>query len=235
MVPMKFKRRVLPVAAEPVEIVHGGLLQVDTQTGAAVFDGVRQKVSCGCWMFYLPAMQAKLFYADDGKTDCIHASRPSDAVLNRSGVPVGRYLTDDWRRALSTPVTRRLAELWLVSVRLWKAGLGPQPLGVCFVDELVRDGRGWGPTCGLLSQNVLNMPRKLNGRIEDVRRAGVIPDRIQSCVRQQVHGYVIDLCSVIGCMPADADASVVRLETHFRGKPSTELLQTVLEESLRLS
>ncbi len=101
---MRFKRRVPPVAAEPLTIVHGGQLQLDMQAGAAVFDGVRQKARYGCWMFYLPAIQAKLFHAADGNTDCIHSSRPADDILSLPGLVAGRYTTDDWRRALTTPL-----------------------------------------------------------------------------------------------------------------------------------
>jgi hypothetical protein len=232
---MKFKRVVLPVAVEPPRVVTVRLLQLDTQSSSAVVDGVRYKAACGCWMFYLPDLQAKLFHAADGHIDCMHGSRPDEETLNQPGVVVGRYRTDDWRRALSTPITRRLAELWLVSARLWKAGLGPPPLGVCFVDRLMRDGRACGPTCGILTRNVHRMPRKLDCRLDHIRQAGVVPDQILSCVRQQVRGYVIDLCSVVGCIPEDAEYTVTGLETLFRNRPSDERIGSVLEETLQRS
>ncbi len=232
---MKFKRVVLPVAAEPPRVVTGRLLQLDTQAGVADFDGVRYKAACGCWMFYLPVIQTKLFHAADGHIDCMHKSRPAEAIIKQPGVAVGRYRSDDWRRALSTPLTRRLAELWLVSARLWKAGLGPPPLGVCFVDRLTRDGRDSGPTCGILTRNVHKMPRKLDCRLGHIREAGVVPDQILSCVRQQVRGYVIDLCSVVGCVPDDAEETVAGLEMIFRNRPSDERIGSVLEETLQRS
>jgi hypothetical protein len=217
----------------PLRLLRIGELELNTRAGRAILDGKPQEAKVGCWMFYLPALQAKLFHADSGRIDCIHPSRPDAATLAGPDRAIGRYRLDDWRSALATPLARRLAEIWLVSARLWKAGLGPQPLGVCFVDRFVRDGRALGPTCGILSQNVFRMPRKRDGTLEQVRQADVIPDRILSCVRQQVRGYVIDLCSVVGCMPADAEEDVARLETCLRNPPTDAVLLAELENTLR--
>lgn len=228
---MIWSRSAPPQPAESLRVVHGGQLSLDSQAGIAVLDGTTHAAILGCWMFYLPGLQAKLFHAADEKIDCLHRSRPDAKTLAQAGRPVGRYLTDDWRRALATPTTRRLAEIWLASIRLWQAGLGPQPLGVCFVDRLIRDARPFGPTCGILIQNVFKLPRKLNCKPDHVRQAGVVPDKILSCVRQQVRGYVVDLCSVVGCVPENAEAAVARLETVFQASPPAAQLIQALEQT----
>ncbi|MCF7837069.1 MAG: hypothetical protein K9N49_00400 [Candidatus Marinimicrobia bacterium] len=233
---IRFRRRLPPTHRHPLRILHAHELLIDCRRKTAALDGVRQRIKLGSWMFYLPKLQAKLFYAANGRTDCIHSSRPPDYVLNDPrSILENRYTTDDWRRALATPLARRLAEIWLVSARLWQAGLGPQPLGVCFVEHFVRDARALGPTCGLLSENVFRMPRKLPGLSSQLRQAGVVPDRLGSCLRQQVRGYVIDLCSVVGCVPTHAEETVLQLERLFREIPPGDEWRPVLEETLRLA
>ncbi len=221
---MKFKRALPPESIQPLRVVHINCVQLDLQRRTATVDGRPRKLRTGCWMFYLPELEMKLFHAANGMIDCVHASRPDENILQQPAVDLGSYTSDDWRRALSTPLSRRLAEVWTVSVLLWRAGLGPQPLGVCFVQRLCRDQREQGPTCGLLTQNVYSLPRKLPCRIEQVRQAGVIPDRIKSCVRQQLRGYVTDVCSVVGCMPDDKEQAVNELEDLLRNASDSDLL-----------
>lgn len=229
---MYFRRTISPKHPVPLKVVYHDRLELDCKTGIATLDGTAYTASVGSWMFYLPAIEAKLFHATGGTLDCMHAARPDAAALSDPARPMGRYTAADWRRALETPVTRRLAEIWLASARLWKAGLGPQPLGVCFVDAVVRDNGAVGPTCGVLIQNVATLPRKLSCKREQLEAAGVVPDQILSCVRQQMRGYVVDLCSVVGCQPVNAEADVARLEGLVReGSPSAEL-QQALEETL---
>ena len=230
---MQFRRSLPPQSPEPLRAAYHHRLLLDSRAQSAVLDGQEHRAELGCWMFYLPDLQAKLFHAAQAHIECTHATRPQEAALNQPGRIVGRYRTEDWRRALTTPITRRLAEVWLVSVRLWKAGLGPQPLGVCFVERFARDGRQLGPTCGLLTQDVFALPRKLDCRVEHVRRAGVVPDRILSCVRQQIRGYVVDLCSVVGCVPEDAESAVQQLDAVFRDRPTEIQLKEALEETFR--
>ena len=190
-----------PRSAPPLQVLTARHLRLDVKSSAAEWDGAQYQANVGSWMYYLPALHAQVFHSRDGMLDCIHPSRP-DARALEAGARVGRYRADDWRRALSTPTTRRMAEIWWASLMLWKAGLGPQPLGVCFMDQMSRDGRDLGAACGLLTQNVFRLPRKRKCLRRDVEIAGVVPDGILSCVRQQVRGYVIDLCSVIGCTPS---------------------------------
>lgn len=221
---MKFKRAITPESIKPLRVMRIGSVRLDLQRHTAIVDGKTCKLKAGCWMFYLPDLELKLFHAADGMIDCIHASRPDKELLMQPGVSLENYSSDDWRQALSTPLSRRLAEVWIVSVLLWRAGLGPQPLGVCLVERLLRGEQEKGPTCGLLTQNVYSLPRKLPCRIEQIRCAGVIPDRIESCVRQQLRGYVTDLCSVVGCMPADKAQAVNELENLLRNASDPDLL-----------
>ncbi len=232
---MNLTRRLLPARRFPLDVIYASQLHLDCQEKTAELDGVRHPVKLGSWMFYLPDIQAKLFHAAGGRIDCIHPSRPPDDLLGQRGLPLGRYTSDEWLNALTTPVFRRLAEVWLVSVRLWQAGLGPQPLGVIFVDAFVRGGIGLGPSGGILSQNVYALPRKLPCKLEQIEAAGVIPDRILSCVRQQERGYVVDLCSVVGCLPVNAMADVERLELIFRQKPSAVVLEAALDATFQAS
>lgn len=229
---MHFRRALKPRAPKPLRIYRFTQVGLDVETGGAMVDGRRCTVKSGCWVFYLPDYRAKLFHVRDGFIDCIHSSRPSDDVLQKSGVPLGRYVSDEWRSALTTPITRRLAELWIVSARLWRAGLGPQPLGLCFVDQFQRDEETLGPTCGFLTEDVTRLRPKLRCRVEDVESAGVRPDKIMSCIRQQMRGYVVDLCSVVGCVPIDAEAETARLESRFGECESDEELKHELQHTL---
>ena len=126
---MYFRRTLKPRAAKPISIYRFGQLRLDPKKESAMLDGEPHAAKLGCWMFYLPGLQAKLFHARHGCIDCTHRSRPPDEILMQPGVELGRYVSDDWRTALTTPITRRLAELWIISIRLWRGGLGPQPLG----------------------------------------------------------------------------------------------------------
>ncbi len=223
-----FRRALKPRDPKPLRIHRFERIALDSASGSALVDSSRHKAHIGCWMFYLPDFQAKLFHARDGNIDCTAPSRPTPDVLEQRGRELGRYQSDDWRAALTTSVTRRLAELWIVSSRLWRAGLGPEPLGLAFAGRFERDGEALGPTAGLRSANVYRLRRKLPCRVEHIEAAGVRPDRIMSCVRQQVRGYVIDLCSVVGCVPVDAEDEIARLEILFRAPVSDDTLQREL-------
>lgn len=227
---MRLRRTLPPLTQQPLQVLRRERLHLDCRRQTARLDGVCHPANIGCWMYYLPALKAKLFHAADGKIDCIHPSRPEAGALLHPERPAGRYLVEDWRRALAMPAHRRLAEIWLVCARLWTAGLGPQPLGVCFVGEVVRDGVARGPTCGLLVENVFRMRRKLKCHAGHVISSGVIPDRILSCIRRQKRGYVIDWCSVVGCVPENAQKSVAALAgiLHPPGQvPDHELLRVL--------
>ncbi len=230
---MHFTRTLRPGSPKALRIYRFEQLALDTAQERAILDGKVYTARIGRWMFYLPRLEAKLFHARHGHIDCTSPSRPDDDVLQHSALPLGRYTSDEWRKALATPLSRRLAELWIVSARLWSAGLGPQPLGLCFVDRFQRDEEHLGPTCGFLTENVRRLRPKLRCRQEHLEAAGVRPDKITSCIRQQMRGYVVDLCSVAGCLPEHAAEEVAQLEALFRECESDETLKQELTLTLR--
>ena len=181
---------------------------LDTSTSRCRVDGVEYTARIGHWMFYLPATGEKFFHAAHGVTDCIHPTRPSNARLEEDWAN-DTYTSADWRHALSTPLTRRLAELWIAGARLARAGLGPRPIGLTFASRFVRDGVVLGRTMGARWEDAERLPAKTPATDSDLLAAGVRPDRIRSCVRQQLNGYVIDLSSVVGVQPIDAEDDVV--------------------------
>ena len=61
---------------------------------------------------------------------------------------------------------------------------------------------------GIFTEDVTRLPEKQDASEEDVMACGVQVDRIKSCVRQQLNGYVVDLNSVVGVVPVDADDEV---------------------------
>jgi len=229
---IQLRRALKPRPAKPLRIYRFGQLALDPEQEKALLDGTLYKVRAGRWMFYLPQLQAKLIHARDENIDCTSPARPPADVLEQTGTDLGRYVSDEWRRALTTPITRRLAELWIVSARLWRAGLGPQPLGLCFVEQFQRDGEMLGPTCGFLTENITRLRPKLACRLEHIEAAGVRPDKIMSCVRQQMRGYVVDLCSVVGCVPKNAEEEITRLEALFSECDSDDTLTQQLNLTL---
>ncbi len=226
------RRALKPREPKPLRIYRFEHVGLDTASDIALVDGRRCSASVGRWMFYLPKLQAKLFHSRDGSTDCTSPSRPSAEVLQQPGLSLGRYISDEWNQALTTPIVRRLAELWIVSARLWSAGLGPQPLGLCFVEQFHRDEEALGLTCGFLTENVHRLRPKLRCRREHVEAAGVRPDKIASCIRRQVRGYIVDLCSVVGCIPDNADEATRRLEVLLRECDSDDTLKRELNQVL---
>jgi hypothetical protein len=180
---------------------------LDTIASRCRVDGIEHVAQLGNWMFYLPETGEKFFHAAHGVTDCTHATRPTDAQLQEDWANE-TYTSADWRRALSTPLARRLAELWVAGARLARAGLGPLPIGLTLASRFIRDGAALGYTMGLRWEHASCLPPKPPATDSDLIAAGVRPDRIRSCVRQQLNGYVIDLSSVVGVQPIDAEEEV---------------------------
>ena len=180
---------------------------LDTAASRCLVDGAEHTAHLGHWMFYLPATGEKFFHAAHGLTDCTHATRPTAAQLEE-GWANETYTSADWRRALSMPLARRVAELWVAGERLARAGIGPPPIGLTFVLRFVRDDVALGYTMGLRWEDACHLPPKPPATDGDLIAAGVRPDRIRSCVRQQLNGYVIDLTSVVGVQPIDGEDEV---------------------------
>ena len=82
-------------------------------------------------------------------------------------------------------------------------------MGICFV----RSYRSnlWHQPCenvGLVIQNVFLLPSKKEATESEIVSCGVTIDKIRSCIRQQINGYVSDLNSVCGVMPVNAEEEI---------------------------
>lgn len=220
-----WSRRPEPPTGEPTLLTIARIeLQPDRRR--CVVDGVARRGLYGSWMVYIPSLRMKLFHARGGRLDCAHPRRPSPAQLE-SGDYVGRHHSiEDWRAALATPLVDRCAEVYVASLRLAKAGLGPWPRGFVSVGEVVIEASGAiapghvamesrvepGGTLGLLLDDVMRMPRRPPAEEAEMRQAGVEPDPRRLSLKQQLRGYVIDLNSVRGVMPVDAEDEVRRVK-----------------------
>lgn len=170
------------------------------------------RVKAGAWNFYVPALNLKLAYPNNGNIHCLRpVTPPYDKLM--SGVldeeRIGRYSADDWKRALGKSTRRRAAENYISAERLHAAGLGPKPLGICYVSRFSKGLFGlWSETAGIMIEDINKLPPKADATEEEIIAAGVTIDGIRSCVRQQIKGYVSDLNSVIGVMPVDAEEEI---------------------------
>ena len=170
------------------------------------------RVNAGMWNFYVPALKIKLAYPRNGKVHCLHKVTPPFTELMQGsfdGKLIGRYSADEWKQALGKSTRRRAAENYIAAYRLHAAGLGPKPLGICYVRNFSnRFSGGKSETTGIIIENIRNLPPRKNATEEEIIAAGVTLDALKSCVRQQVNGYVSDLNSVVGVMPIDAEQQI---------------------------
>ncbi len=181
----------------------------------ANLDGRRHKIAMGAWAVYLPGAQMKLLHAVAGNVHCIYHKAPRrEAVLAGRPVKVNpRTTPEQWRAAFRTPVTRRVAENYVVFQRLFQAGIGPEPLGLVVVANYRSwFSRGPGISAGFRVANLYEYPPKTATTEEQLRAAGVIPDGSLATIREQINGYVSDLNSVQGAMPLDAEPQVAAIQ-----------------------
>ncbi len=192
------------------------------------FEGVSSKVQSGAWAFYLPEQRLKLLHARQGKQTCLHkvakrfvqptAAEATDNMQAReSGSKIGNYFVQDWERALDKSVSRRVAETWIAARRLASAGLGPQVSEIVVVKKLYAPyaRRVASVTAGFVQENALELPPGPNADEAAMIVAGVKPDQIKSCIRQPINGYVVDLNSVVGVEPLDAETEITALAAHI--------------------
>ncbi len=174
--------------------------------------GMPARVKAGAWNFYVPALNLKLAYPREACVHCLHkAVPPVDRLLagEFDGERIGRYSAEDWKQALTKTTRRRAAENFIAAERLHAAGLGPKPLGICYVRRFSSQAFGaWSETAGILIEDIQNLPPKPDATEAEILAAGVTLDGIKSCVRQQIRGYVSDLNSVIGVMPVAAEEEI---------------------------
>ncbi len=178
-------------------------------------DGRLALVKWGAWAIYVPSRQLKLLHAVGGRQHCIYHKAPK-----REEVIGGfdrRRGAEDWARVLSTAVTRRAAENWVMFARLHAAGIGPEPLGLVAVrDYRSFFSRGRGISAGLRLADLTRYPEKPPTTEAELRAAGIVPDRSLASIREQIRGYVSDLNNLHGAMPEDAEAEVAAVETRLR-------------------
>lgn len=203
--------------ASPPPFTVYSTLSLNTWTKRCRIDGTLYDVHLGKWMFYNPARQEKYFHVRAGKIDSTARSRPTDRQLAEMDDSEfsGRYPVSVWKEALSTPIARRLAEIWIASQRLHGAGLGPRPGSLIVARNYKRNFRSYGPTAGLQIENARLLQPRTPVTQEEMIAAGVRPDRYLSCVRQTINGYVSDLCSVVGVVPIDAEEEIAALTLHI--------------------
>jgi hypothetical protein len=150
---------------------------------------------------------------------CLHRIAPKRGLLMSGALDdqqIGRYSAEDWKRAFTTSTRQRAVENYIAANRLHAAGLGPKPLGICYVRKFSRGlSVRPGETAGILIEDINKLPAKRDASEEEIIAAGVTPDRIKSCVRQQIRGYVSDLNSVVGVMPTDAGEEIRKLLDWF--------------------
>ncbi len=205
--------------ASPPPCVVYSTLSLNTLTKRCRIDGRLFDVHLGKWMFYNPARQEKYFHVRCGRIDSTARSRPTDRQLSEMDDAEfsGRYPISVWKEALATPISRRLAEIWIASHRLHAAGLGPKPGSLIVARNYKRNFRSYGPTAGLQIENARLLSPRDPVTQEEMIAAGVRPDRYLSCVRQTINGYVSDLCSVVGVVPIDAEAEIEALAGQIDG------------------
>ncbi|MGR3500321.1 MAG: hypothetical protein ACU0E9_15690 [Limimaricola soesokkakensis] len=177
----------------------------------AMIAGRPQRVKWGAWAVYLPGPQIKLMHAVAGLQHCIYYKAPRrEEVL---GGFDRRRDAEDWARAFSTPVLRRVAENWVMFQRLHAAGLGPEPMGLVAVrDYRSFFSRGRGITAGLRLADLTKYPEKTPATEAELRGAGIVPDRSRASLREQIRGYVSDLNNLHGAMPENGEAEVAAVE-----------------------
>ncbi len=182
-------------------------------------DGTSLQSNVASWSFYLPSLQIKLLHSFDGFCHCISKGAPSRSRILEEDYPLRseRYTLRDWRQIYKKEVSLRTAENYVSADRLYKAGIGPKVIDIVYVKNFVayyNPRPTW--TCGLVVENLYQYPRKTPTTENQLHDAGVFPDYINSCIRQQIHGYVSDLNSVLGVMPKDADSQVNAINLEFQ-------------------
>jgi hypothetical protein len=223
----------LPVQLFDELVIRRSLLDIVRsrfkRTGWARVTAHGHSHSCirGAWALWIPALQVKFLNSIDGKLTCLSRKAPPREALQGSDPMAGqwgRYPLEAWRQVYEKPVTRRVAENVVAAERLHKAGIGPRVLGLCMARRF-RDGRRDDRSfaAGFRIENAALKPPRPAATQSQLIDAGVRPDQINSAVRQQVNGYVVDLNSVVGVVPIDAEAEVAAVEAQIAAAMSSNI------------
>ena len=186
-------------------------LVLDVARGTCAIDGHTYEARIGKWTFFIPATGEKYLHSRDGLVDTLS---PNGRPETRR--PGGRYSTEEWESRLSQPANERAAEVYLAAERLFLAGVGPRPIGLCCAAEVIRDGIPVGQGFGIISEDANRLRRRLwPATRSDLTRARVSLDRFRASTRTQIRGYVVDLCSVDPVRPLHAEAEVAEVSGIF--------------------
>lgn len=178
----------------------------------------------GAWNFYVPSLELKLPYVVGGHIHCIHASAMNreEAFAAPPTLAYGKYVAGEWANAYRKSARRRAIENYIAASRLHAAGLGPKPLGLCYVRKFHSP---FDPepceNSGIMVENIGKLTPKSPATRDQILRASVTIDKIESCLRQQIRGYVSDLNSVCGVMPVDAEVEIRQMLDWFEDKCGT--------------
>lgn len=186
---------------------------------SCLVNGQRHAIKKGSWAFYIPSLELKLLHAMDDCVNCVHRSAPTreEVFSGRAHVDDSRYSLEDWAKAFSKSSLTRAVENYVTAKRLSDAGLGPEPFGLCVVQRFTEDyGAAPCRTAGIFIRNISGYPRKKDTTVDELMAAGVMPDRVLSCVREQIKGYVSDLNSVVGVTPSESNSLVAEIEEYVR-------------------
>ena len=179
--------------------------------GEIVWNGETFQALEGAWAAYIPQLDAKILHSFEGSLHCTHPSAPSRwKVINFwLGFKSKTYSVQEWRSAYKKPVLLRVAENYIAAKLLEQAGLRPKVHGIFVTDSYISYyGKGACVNGGIYIDNLNNYPEKQEATIPEIIRAGVQPDKILSCYREQVKGYVSDLNSVVGVMPIGKEKEI---------------------------
>ena len=192
-------------------------LNVSFKKKQVILDGKKYKTKNGAWAYYVPKLQAKWFYSRDQKIICLHKTAPKSLNSIEENKDYGTYSADDWRSALSQCIFTKAATNYVIMNKLYQSGLGPEPLGFS-VAKFVNDDLGLinGPAVGVNVANIKKLRTKPDATIDDLTKAGIITDKINSAIRQQIKGYVSDLNSVVSVSLMEHDDAIKDLAEMLR-------------------
>lgn len=173
-------------------------LEVDSRRKSCILDGKQYKTLNGAWTFYVPKTQTKWFHSRAEKAVCLSEKAPQCPSEVSDSKDYGVYSSNDWISILNECIYTKAATNYVIIEKLSKHGLGPKALGFSIVKHTTStDGKLNGISVGVDVENINKLRKKAKATAEDFEKIGVIPDRINSALRQQIRGYVSDLNSVI--------------------------------------
>lgn len=202
-------------------------LKLDVARATCVIDGHAYEARIGKWTFFISATGEKYLHSRNGFVDTLSANGRA-----QYRPPGRRYSPEEWESRLSQPADERAAEVYVAAERLFRAGVGPRPFGLCQVDGMTRDGINLGEGFGIICEDANRLRRRLwPATRSDLRRAGVSLDRFRASIRTQIRGYVVDLCSVDPVRPVDAEAEVAEVSQLYRAVRNVGVDPDVLIET----